>query len=67
MTTDSVTKVISEYAETNKVSKLEAIDKLVFMGFCQKKFYKPGVWKQSQTIMRAANESGFCIPCDFGR
>lgn len=45
----------------------ETINKLVNMGFCQKKFYKPTVWKYVTMVMDELCKTRVVAPCDFGR
>jgi len=45
----------------------EAVKGLVYIGFCQPKFYKRTVWNYAKKMMKIACQEGLAMPHDFGR
>lgn len=44
------------------------VESLVGIGFCQPKFYKPGVWRKAKKLMdTVVCPNGLARPFDFGR
>ena len=37
------------------------------IGFCQRKFYKPGAWNRAMKVMDILVKEGYAVPHDFGR
>lgn len=50
-----------------KETKLETIEHLLSIGFCQRKFYKPTVWRYATRLMSELTKQGLCRPYDYGR
>nr|WP_312985337.1 hypothetical protein [Clostridioides sp.] len=44
-----------------------AIEKLIGIGLCQPKFYKPTVWKYANLVMQELCNMKLANPFDFGR
>ena len=45
----------------------DVMETLVMIGFCQKSFYKPTVWKYANRMMQELEKIGLVVPHDFGR
>ncbi len=45
----------------------DEIDRLINIGFCQPKFYKPTTWRKASRVMEYLITKGLVIPYDYGR
>ena len=51
----------------NNDPSTRTIGDYVAIGFCQKKFYKPSVWRKAMKAMDVLVAEGYAVPFDYGR